>query len=66
MKFGNSSVPYLGLLLIILIGMPLANYQVQKSEQVVVEIQYRRSNQKQQIANSQPIEKEADGLLVLK
>ena len=53
MKYSKSALPYLVILFIVLIGMPLANYQMQSTQQVVVEVKFQRPNIKNtQLANS--------------
>lgn len=42
MKYGKSAFPYLALLCLILIGMPLANYNIQKTQQIVIEVELKK------------------------
>ena len=66
MKYGKSASPYLVLLFILLIGMPLMNYKMQKTQEVVVEIKKeKRSYQNQRLANSKKEKTETTTLLLM-
>ena len=43
MKYGKSAFPYLALLSILLIVMPLTSRQFQKSQEVVVEVKIKKN-----------------------
>lgn len=66
MKYSKSAAPYLAILFTILIGIPLANYQMQATQQIVVEIEFQKPTvKKAQLANSKIIEKKPATLLLM-
>lgn len=65
MKYGKSATPYLALLLILLIGMPWASHQFQKTQQVVVEVKIqKKSTQQLQVATVDDKKKNATPTLL--
>ena len=66
MKYGKSAFPYLVLLFILLVGMPLINHKMQKAQEIVVEIKKKKPNNKnQQLANTKKEGKETSNLLLM-
>lgn len=47
MNYSKSAVPYLLLLIVLVIGVPLANYQVEKKQQIKIDIKHQPVIQKQ-------------------
>ncbi|MCR9287761.1 hypothetical protein OAF63_00785 [Saprospiraceae bacterium] len=46
MKYGKSAFPYLALLVVLLIGMPIANYQIQKTQRIQIEVKLEHQPKK--------------------
>ncbi len=66
MKYGKSAMPYLALLFILIIGMPLVNHKMQQTQQVVVEVKVKKRNiENRKFVKSKTNKKESSTLLLM-
>ncbi len=66
MKYSKSAFPYVALLLLVLIALPVVNYQTQKTQEVVVEVELKHQTERiRRIADQKKIENNEALLLII-